>query len=149
MMFRCVCIGWSVGLLLFGTASAASAKPPADAAPGTSIEMPYLIAPLTVGDSLVAYAYISCKIISSSQATAIDVRDRIPFIQDAFVRDVNGVSISGGGDPPTIDANSLSARLLADAKKVMGPGKVLSLQLIQVQITPLRPGVSVAPGSPS
>jgi len=78
-----------LAISLSSSAFAAPAKPGGEeAAPGTSVEMPYLIAPLTNGDSLVAYAYVSCKIIASSQSAAIDVRDRIPFIQDAFVRDV-------------------------------------------------------------
>jgi len=117
--------------------------------PGTSVEMPYLIAPLAIGDSLVAYAYVSTKILSSSQATAIDVRDKIPFIQDAFVRDVNAAQIGRGDNPPTIDSAMLTARLFADVKKVMGPGKVAGLEIIQVQVTPLRPNTVAAPANPT
>jgi hypothetical protein len=110
--------------------------------------MPYLIAPLTIGDTLIAYAYVSSKIISSSQATAIDVRDKIPFIQDAFVRDVNGLQIGRGDNPPTIDSAVLKQRLFADVKKVMGSGKVAGIEIVQVQVTLLRPGAAATPTPP-
>ena len=126
-------------VLTAGPAFAVDAKNQAtEPAPGSSVEMPYLIAPLTSGDGLVAYAYISSKIIASSPATAIDVRDRIPFIQDAFVRDVNAASIGKPDDPQTVDSNALTARLLADVRKVMKPGSVSGVRLIEVQIRPIH-----------
>ena len=139
------------GVLLFAglqTATAAEAKKP-DAAVGTSVEMPYLIAPLSDGNTLLAYAYVSCKIIGSSQAVALEIRGKVPFIQDAFVRDVNASSIGKPGDPMVVDNATLEPRLLALAKKVMGPGKVVDLKLIQVQISPLRPGATPPSSSPS
>jgi hypothetical protein len=110
--------------------------------------MPYLIAPLSDGGTLVAYAYISSKIVGTSQATALEIQGKIPFIQDAFVRDVNASSIAKPGNPMAVDNTVLQARLLALTKKVMGPGKVADLKILQVQITPMRPG-AVAPASPS
>jgi hypothetical protein len=110
--------------------------------------MPYLIAPLSDGNTLVAYAYVSCKIVGTSQATALEIRGKIPFIQDAFVRDVNASSIGKPDDPMAVDNTVLQPRLLALVKKVMGPGKVADLKLIQVQVTPMRPG-STPSTSPS
>ncbi|HEY8950062.1 MAG TPA: hypothetical protein VIM56_14350 [Rhizomicrobium sp.] len=145
----------STVLLVVGlqTATAEEGKPAADAkkadaAAGTSVEMPYLIAPLSDGNTLLAYAYVSCKIIGSSQAAALDIRGKVPFIQDAFVRDVNASSIGKPDDPMAVDNATLQPRLLGLAKKVVGAGKVVDLKLIQVQITPLRPG-KTAPTSPS
>jgi hypothetical protein len=123
-------------------------KSPAEPAPGSSVEMPYLIAPLTDGDTLVAYAYISSKVVASSPAVAIDVRDKIAFIQDAFVRDVNRVSIGKPDAPQTIDKDALSGRLLADARKVMKPGAVVGVQIIDVEIRQMHPG-PINPGGPS
>jgi hypothetical protein len=107
--------------------------------PGTSVEMPYLIAPVIVADRLVAYAYVSCKIIGNSPQAAIDIRLKTPFIQDAFVRDVNGAPIGTAADPSKVDEAALAARLLADARRIAGSRKVSDLKLIQVQISPLRP----------
>jgi hypothetical protein len=146
---RAFLTGLVLAAALSASALAAGAKKPAgEPAPGSSVEMPYLIAPLTDGDSLVAYAYISSKIVASSPAYAIDIRDKIAFIQDAFVRDVNATSIGKPDSPQTVDKAALAARLLADARKVMKPGTVTSVQLIEVQIRPLQPQ-PINPGGPS
>ncbi|HUB85257.1 MAG TPA: hypothetical protein VL971_06150 [Rhizomicrobium sp.] len=141
-----------VGAILWAipaTALEASAKKgPAEPAPGSSVEMPYLIAPLTDGDTLVAYAYISSKVVASSPGGAIDVRDKIAFIQDAFVRDVNRASIGKADAPLTVDRDTLATRLLADAQKVMKPGAVVGVQIIDVQIRAVHPE-PINPGGPS
>jgi hypothetical protein len=129
------------GLLLLAssqTGMAEEAKKP-DSKPGTSVEMPYLIAPLSSGESLLAYAYVSCKIVGASPAAMVEIQAKVPFIQDAFVRDVNASTIGKPDDPMAVDKATLEPRLLALAKKVMGPGKVVDLKLMEVQIRPMRP----------
>lgn len=108
--------------------------------PGTSVEMPYLIAPVVVNGELTANAYISSKVIAHSPAATIIVRDKLPFIQDAYVRDVNGEPIGKTSDPETVDQQALVARLLADAKRVAGPNFVDSVEIIRIQMSPLRGG---------
>jgi hypothetical protein len=130
------------GLVLLAAlrpAIAADGKKPAEVEPGTSVEMPYLIAPLAAGDTLVAYAYVTSTIIASSPSSAIDIRDKIAFIQDKFVRDVNASSIGKPDDPKAVDEAKLTARLLADVKTVMKPGTVAGLKVVEVQIRPMRP----------
>lgn len=124
--------------------SKASDKPATT--PGSSVEMPYLIAPLSVGGTLQGYAYISSKIVGASPAAAIEIREKVPFIQDAFVRDVNASAVGKPDDPMTVDNAVLAARLLALAKKVMGPGKVVDLKLMQVQVSPLQPKTDIGNG---
>lgn len=124
---------------LAAPASAADApKKPQE--PGTSVEMPYLIAPLAGDDRLVAYAYISSKILATSPSAAMDIRDKTPFIQDAFVRDVNAAMIGTPADPRKIDSASLKARMLTDVRRVMGTAKVAGIEIVTIQIAPLRPG---------
>ena len=140
------------GLLAFASlapAVAADEGKKSDSEPGSSVEMPYLIAPLSSDGQLLGYAYISCKIIGTSPATALAIRDKVPFIQDAFVRDVNAVSIAKPGSPGEVDQTVLAARLLALVKKVVGAGKVTDLKLTQVQITAPKPGAipAAAPSS--
>jgi len=110
-------------------------------APGTNIEMPFLMAPMTGADGkLSGYAYISSRLTANSDVSANQVRDKIAFIQDAFVRDVNAKEIATSGDPVTVDNAALQARLLADARKVVGASKLVSIAITQVQIAPLHPG---------
>ncbi|HUO91356.1 MAG TPA: hypothetical protein VMU22_00460, partial [Rhizomicrobium sp.] len=78
--------------------------------------------------------------IAHSPAATIVVRDKLPFIQDAYVRDVNGAPIGKAGDPETVDQAALTARLLADAKRVAGANLVDSVEIIRIQMSPLRGG---------
>lgn len=110
--------------------------------PGTSVEMPYLIAPITVDNKLTAYAYISSKIIATSPSAAIDIRNKTPFIQDAFVRDVNVMPVVNPSTPAKIDSDILAARLLRDTRRIMGSGKVANVGIVQVQIAEVRPKAS-------
>lgn len=143
-----------VGLMLLAAAqpalAAESAAAPSaktsDAQLGVSVEMPYLIAPLSSGQGLQAYAYISCKIVGTSQAAALEIQQKVPFIQDAFVRDVNAKGIGKPDDPISVDNTVLAARLLAVAQKAVGRGKVADLKIIQVQISPLTPKTDVSNG---
>jgi hypothetical protein len=127
----------ALGLASAGAADAPKAKPPE---PGTSVEMPYLIAPVVVDGKLMSNAYISNKVIASSQAAAIDIRDKTPFIQDAFVRDVNAKPIGQETNPSTVDQAALKVRLLADARRIVGAAQVADLKIIRIQVVPIRPG---------
>lgn len=119
-------------------------------APGTNIDMPFLMAPMTGADGkLSGYAYISSRLTANSDASANQVRDKIAFIQDAFVRDVNAKEIATSGDPVTVDNAALQVRLLADARNVVGASKLVSIAITQVQIAPLHPGpVTAVAGQP-
>jgi len=122
-------------------------------APGTNIDMPFLMAPMTGEDGkLSGYAYISSRLTAGSDASANLVRDKIAFIQDAFVRDVNRIEVAASGTPPAVDNAALETRLLADARGVVGQGKIKSIAITQVQIAPLHPSpvtpAAVAPPTP-
>ena len=104
---------------------------------GASVVMPYLIAPVVVGDKLLAYAYVSSMIVGPSPSAAVEIRDKTPFIQDAFVRDVNAAPIGKASDPQTVDEDGLAARMLADARRIVGAGKVIGVRIVQIQLRPV------------
>jgi hypothetical protein len=136
-------------LLLLALAVPAFGAEPAKGKPGTNVEMPYLMAPMTGTDGkLSGYAYISTLLTATSDTNALAVRDKLAFVQDAFVRDVNGASIAKADDPAAVDQAALEARLLADARRIMGAGKVASLGIVQVQIAPLHPVETPALNTP-
>lgn len=82
----------------------------------------------------------------ASESFVVPVRDKQPFIQDAFVRDVNKTEVATSGDPVAVDTSALETRLLADARKVVGTTKIASIAIMQVQIAPLHP-VPITPGA--
>lgn len=122
-----------------GSHAAREADTSKGGAPGTNVEMPFLMAPVTNADGkLTGYAYVSTRLTASSGAAALMAREKLPFIQDAFVRDVNGQQIAQTGDAGDVDIPALEARLLADARKVMGAGKVRQITVCNVQMAPLK-----------
>ena len=84
-----------------------------------------------------------------SDTFALAVRDKLPFIQDTMVRDVNGDGVATAADPEQVDIPALEARLLADARKVMGGGKVKLITVCTVQIAELHPVQTPALNQPA
>lgn len=107
--------------------------------PGTHVEMPFLIAPMSADGTLLGYAYISSKLTTSSTTASVDVRDKLAFIQDAFVRDVNAAPIAKDNAPTEVDDKRLASRLLADARRIVGSAKVVAVSFTQIQFSPLHP----------
>ncbi|HEY0266084.1 MAG TPA: hypothetical protein VGC16_04985 [Rhizomicrobium sp.] len=124
--------------------------------PGTNVDMPFLMAPLAGADGkLTGYAYLSNRLTATTDANALAVRDKLAFIQDAMVRDVNAAGVAGG-DPEKVDIPAVEQRLLADAARVMGAGKVKLITVCTIQVAPLHPVQTPAkvtpatmPGTPS
>ena len=131
-----------------GPAFAAGEAEPGDKKPepGTTVEMPFLIAPMSVDGKLQGYAYISSKMVCSSGDAAILVRQKLAFIQDSFVRDVNSRPIAQSADPKAVDKPLLAARLTADAKGIVGDNKVVTMMFVDIKFNPLKPSESTGDG---
>jgi hypothetical protein len=103
--------------------------------------MPAIISPMVDTDGrLAGYAYITSTIIAKSPDVAVAIRAKTPFIQDAFVREVNDKPVALASDPTQVDKPGVAARFLADARKIMGANKVVSLAITAVQMSPLHAG---------
>jgi hypothetical protein len=97
---------------------------------------------------LSGYAYLSTRLTAATEANALAARDKLPFIQDAMVRDVNNLSIAVSDDLEKVDVPAVEKRLLADASKVMGAGKVKLITICSVNIAPLHPVQTPARDTP-
>jgi hypothetical protein len=118
--------------------------------PGTNVDMPFLMAPLTNADGkLLGYAYLSSRLTASSEGVVTDVREKLPFIQDAMVREINANPVATADDPESVDVPRLEARLLANARKVMGADKVKLITVCTVQIAELHPIQTQALSAPA
>jgi len=116
---------------------------------GTNVDMPYLMAPMNDAEGkLSGYAYMSTRLTASSEANALSVRDKLPFIQDRMVRDVNNAAIVTPDDLEKVDVPAVEKRLLADAAQVMGAGKVKQITVCTVNIAPLHPVQTPARDTP-
>jgi hypothetical protein len=89
-----------------------------------AVEMPMLVAPVTVNGRLHYYAYMRIRLDAASTGQAWEVREKVAYLQDAFLREVHRESIVRNGDPKVIDGEGLRRRLLAVCERVLGPGLV-------------------------
>ena len=138
-MRRCLVLFALAVCLVQPVLASGGGKPAAKDKPGNGVEMPFLIAPLSKDGNLLGYAYISSKLIASSPGAAIAIREKLAFIQDANVRDVNATPIAKDGDPKAVDKAVLSQRLADIAKKIVGEKKVVRLEIMAIQFAPLHP----------
>ena len=107
--------------------------------PGTNVEMPYLMAPMhDANGKLHGYAYIATRLTAGSAAAALQVRDKLAFIQDVWVRDVNATAVATADDATKVDIAGVETRLADDAKKVIGTAKVAFVTVCTVQVSDLH-----------
>jgi hypothetical protein len=133
-------------LAAFAAEEGKGAKDPKAGPVGTNVPMDTVLAPLTGdGGKLIGYAYVSARLIAASPGTVAAVREKQPFIQDAFIRDVNAKSVVTGTDPLAVNVAALEARMLADAGRVMGPGKIKGITVCTVEIAELHPAQTPSP----
>ena len=106
---------------------------------GTNVDLQYLMAPLTDSDGkLLGYAYITARLTASSDTDTLVVRDKMPFIQDALVRDINASTVSVAGDPQKVDVGAVENRFLADARRIVGAARIKVITVCTIQIAPLH-----------
>ncbi len=140
-MRRCLIPLLVIALL---SSSAWGAKGGKSLSPTTTVDMPYLMVPMTQEGKLLGYAYVVSKLECSSAAACEMIRGKLAFIQDAFVRDVNGRPVSLASDPTAVDRAQLNQRLTGDAKRIMGGGKVVKMVFVDIRFAPLHPSESTA-----
>jgi len=136
---RLPAISFLIAALIAVPATADGAKP---APPGTSVEMPFLIAPMSNGGKLLGYAYISSKLVCSSGSATVAAREKLAFIQDANVRDVNAHAVAVADDPMKVDEGALALRLADNARRIVGGAMIVRVDLVEVQFAPLHPSES-------
>ncbi len=131
------------GLLAFPALAAEDKKPEVGAkkggAPGTNVDLKYTMAPLLDADGkLLGYAYINSRLTAATDSDTLVVTDKMPFIQDALVRDVNAAPVTVAADPQKIDVAAVEGRFLADARRIVGAARVKEITICTVQIALLH-----------
>lgn len=100
-------------------------KKPAD----PTVSMPMLVAPVMVNGQMARYVYLSVTLLLADESNKRMMLEKIPYIQDAFLREVHGATIALGEDPNVLDEQGLQQRLLAACGKVVGPDIVKKIEL--------------------
>ena len=118
--------------------------------PGTNIDMPILMAPMSKDGQLLGYAYVTSVLVATSPRAALIIRDKLAFIQDGFVRDVNAAPIALASDPTKADRALLANRLLAVARRIVGADKVARINFsggrdAGIAFAPMHPDQALQP----
>jgi hypothetical protein len=116
--------------------------------PGTAVEMPFLMVPMSKDGDLLGYSYVASKLICTTSGGTIRVREKLAFIQDAFVREANGKPVSLATDPKMVDKDLLIARLTAAAQRIVGVQTVRTMVLVEIKFAPLHPSDSTPAVAP-
>jgi flagellar basal body-associated protein FliL len=96
------------------------------------LKMPRLVAPVMVKGEMVRYVHFEVKFILPDESNKKMLMDKVPYLQDAFLRDVHGATIVKNEDTQEVDEAGLKARLLAICARVVGNGLVKDIELRDV-----------------
>ena len=132
----------ALGLAPVALASGGGEDKPIMAQGDNTVELPLLVAPVTVDGKLYHYAYMRVVLETSSGGVVAKAYDKVPFILDAMLRETHRASIVRGSDPKEIDGEALKKRLLDVANGVMGAGSFVNLTFrdtIQTDGEPVDP----------
>jgi hypothetical protein len=104
------------------------------------VELPAIFAPMIVDARLESYAYLTIALTPARADKVLVIREKVPFLQDAFLRELNKGSIVKAGDPKSVDVEAVKARLIARVKQVLPEGTISDLKLEQIVVAPLEGG---------
>ena len=102
------------------------------------VDVPPILAPMVVANRLDGYAYIAVSLAPAGRDKVVTIREKMPFLQDAFLRELNKTPIVKADDPKTVDADAVKTRLVARMNQVLPAGTVAELKLGQIVLVPFR-----------
>jgi|SRR5579871_3017947 len=137
---------WLLAALAFALLFPAGEVSAADAAKNgnaqdqgpTDVEMPPLLAPVVVDNRLDSYAYITIQLTPAARDKVFLIREKVPFLQDGFLREVNKAPIGKASDPKAVDQEALKKRLLARLNQILPKDTVSDLKFEQIVLSPIQ-----------
>lgn len=85
------------------------------------VNMPMLVAPVMIKGQLARYVYLNVTLVLPDDSSKLMLLEKVPYIQDAFLREVHKGTIALGEDPDVLDEPGLGRRLMDACIKVVGP----------------------------
>ena len=128
------------GLASASSSSHAPKKPEAEREKGSgfagpripTISMPALVTPVVVNGALEHYVFLSLTLELTGDEHKNMMLEKIPYLQDAYLREVHRASVAKDNDPRVIDEEGLKDRLMRVSATVVGPGIVKAITLRNV-----------------
>ncbi len=111
----------------------ASAAEPKVQVTNPTVLMDPLAMPVVVDGQLVNYVFVTIRIGLSSTADPVKMRAMEPYFRDALVRAGHRTPFVRPDNYAALDDDKLKAALLREATAIVGPGMVLSAQIVREQ----------------
>ena len=102
------------------------------------VTLPTILAPMVVETRTENYAYITIVLKPATPAGILAIREKVPFLQDAFLRELNGATIVKTDDPKAVDETALKARLVARMNQVLPAGTVAEFKFQPIVVAPVQ-----------
>lgn len=109
-----------------GGAMAAEAKKASEQA----VDMAPVGAPIIWHGRLVNYVFVTLRLNVRPGVDAAKVREKEPYFRDALVRLSQRVSLNLPHDLTRLDDAALKARMMAECARIVGPGQIVSVQVL-------------------
>ena len=127
---------FALAALVPGSPARAAEAAATDQGP-SNVEMPPILAPMIVENRLDSYAYITVQLTPSTRDKVFLIREKVPYLQDGFLREVNKAPIGKATDPKAVDEPALKKRLLARVNQILPKNTVSDLKFDQIVISPV------------
>ena len=101
------------------------------------VSLPTILAPMVADARLENYAYITITLKPAAPAGILAIREKVPFLQDAFLRELNGATIVKADDPKSVDEAALKARLISRMNQILPAGTVAELKFQPIVVAPV------------
>jgi len=124
--------------MIYPVEGASGAEPPPKDQGPTNVELPAFLAPMLIENRLESYAYITIALTPANREKMLAIREKMPFLRDAFLREVNKATIVKADDPKNVDTVALKARLLMRVDQILPKGTVSDLKFQQIVMTPIQ-----------
>lgn len=100
------------------------------------VEIPTIIAPVLCNDRLSAHLYIYIAALTADASQAQEVKMRLPYIQDALVRDVNDNTLTIADPKADPDTKTMLARFKSVINQAVGKPLVTDIQVGRIDTAP-------------
>ncbi|MFZ1990067.1 MAG: hypothetical protein WAW96_09890 [Alphaproteobacteria bacterium] len=100
------------------------------------VPIPTIIAPVLCNDRLTAHLYIYIAAITADGSDANEVKKRLPYVQDALVREVNDHTMVIANPDADPDTKSMIARFKTVINAAVGKPLVTEIQVGRIDMSP-------------
>ena len=115
---------------------------------GQYVDVAPVALPIVVNNRVINYVFVTVRVNLAGSANAPKLREKEPYFRDALVRAGHRTPFTRTDDYTRIDRAKLSASLMRDAAAIVGPGVVVSVDVVSE--TPKQSsGLPRPPGRPA